>query len=287
MTPGNRWLITGGDGTLGCEMKKLLASKNIFHIGMAKSEMDITDMKNIAKIFLEYRPTHVLNCAGITNVDYCETNPDEASAVNYQGVVNLVNLSRITESRFFQVSTNFVFDGMNKNIYSVNSIKNPLNVYGVLKSRAEDYCLNAGNPNIQVIRTASLYSEFGDNFVLTLLKNLNQGKITSVIDDIYVQPTWAYSVAKLIYSVAIFNSGPKIIHAVSTGKTNWWEFSNLLCELLNLNPKLIEKSQSSRLGLVAKRPIHAILSTVDTKYLRPPSNLFGWKSMLSQYIDQL
>jgi dTDP-4-dehydrorhamnose reductase len=275
-----RWLITGSSGILGREMQLVLNKNQVVHFAADKNTLDINNSSQVEKIFYNFKPTHVLNCAAITDVDSCEKHNNKARAINYQGVINLANFCKITKAKFFQVSTNFVFNGENNKIYFPSDPKSPINIYGLTKSDAEDYCLDDKDLDAIIVRTASLYSGYGNNFTRKLLKNL-QGKInTNIIHDVYIQPTWAFSVAETIYNLSKIQIKTQIVHATSAGKTTWWEFAKYLCELMKMNTKLINPINLNDLQLPAERPRHAILSAnpIDDKLFN--YNQCEWKTML-------
>jgi len=277
MSSKTRWLITGSDGILGQEMQFLLERKQIRYLAANKKTLDVTNLDSIEDIFSRFNPTHVVNCAALTDVDACEVSTNKAREINYEGVVNLVKFCKIENARFFQVSTNFVFGGNESQIYSYIDIAHPVNAYGSTKSAAENYCLGYKGLDITVVRTASTYSEYGNNFVLRLLNNLLNNKPTKVIQDIFVQPTWAFNVAELIYELSNYSVQIPILHAVSAGKTTWWEFAKYLCQIAELDSSLLTRIDLNDLNLPAKRPRHAILSTSS---FSNALELNDWKSML-------
>ena len=273
----SRWLITGSDGILGQEMQFLLERKDVQYLAANKNKLDVTNLNDIEEIFSRFNPTHVVNCAALTDVDACEVSTNKAREINYMGVVNLVKFCKVEKTRFFQVSTNFVFGGNENQIYSKSDIADPVNVYGSTKFEAENYCLGDKELDITIVRTASTYSGYGNNFVLRLLSNLLNNKPTKVIQDIYVQPTWAFNVAELIYDLSNYSNQIPTLHAVSAGKTTWWEFAEYLCELAELDSNLLTRIDLNDLNLRAKRPRHAILSNDS---FDNALELNDWKSML-------
>jgi len=274
-----RWLIVGANGILGREIQRVLQVNSVEHLATSKHDLDINNNFQMEKMFSNFLPTHIVNCAGLTDVDICERYPDKAFHLNYHGVMNLGQWCKKFDGKLIQISTNFVFDGKSERPYQVLDIKNPINVYGLSKSFAEDYCISESQLDAQIIRTASLYSQFGRNFTRFMINSLQLNKPVKVITNLCVQPTWAFAVATQVYNLAASNNKHKIIHCASGGTTSWFEFSTYICKVLNLNQNLLIPVEVNNLNFVAKRPNNAILSSEIDKI--QPIYMADWQSMLT------
>jgi dTDP-4-dehydrorhamnose reductase len=201
----------------------------------------------------------VVNCVGYTAVDKAEIEPDKAIHLNGTLPGVLANACLISGSRLAHISTDYVFDGANDFPYLVTDKTNPVSVYGISKAMGERNIESSGVSST-IFRSAWLYAQNSSCFPLTIANRLVRGQGVKVVDDQWGQPTWAQDLAAQIFSFMSMDSSPSIVHAVSSGKTNWYEFASEIARSLNLKPSnLVIPVSSGEFPTAATRPAWSVL----------------------------
>lgn len=244
-----RILVTGANGQLGRSLRHVVENYSGIsgvYCFRDHDSLDITDMDSVEKAFDECGPVDiVINCAAYTDVNKAETDAENAEKVNYAGVVNLVKACKKHGAFLIQISTDYVFDGIDRNMpYSCHSDTNPLNVYGKTKERAERYILNNSKLNALIIRTSWLFSEYGKNFYTTIRDRILNGEESKVINDRYGAPTYAVDLAEfIVYIIENENYGRhgKICHYTNGGIASWYDFAIAINQYIGLGKILNEK----------------------------------------------
>ena len=270
-------LITGAAGQLGNSLEKVFKSRyDLISTSRTKPSnktnyfLDITNSLLVKDIVLAISPDIIINLAALTNVDLCESNPDLAHAINFQGVKNLVN---VFKGPIIHLSTDYVFDGK-LGQYKENDITNPINVYGVTKYKAEKILLEKSKESL-VIRTNVLYdyqSKSKSSFLNWVVDSLKRGEKIKVVDDQFNNPTWTDSISVVI-DRAIKADLNGLIH---WGDFDWisrYDFANKIADKFNLQSNLIEPIKTEELNQVAPRPLNGGLDTTlaqDLLRLEPP-----------------
>ncbi|MES2798890.1 MAG: SDR family oxidoreductase [Bacteroidota bacterium] len=207
----DRILITGANGLLGQKLVKQCRAKNVAFLAtsMGKnrnedcptenySEMDICDTGEVNRIFIEFKPTHIIHTAAITNVDFCELNPDECQRVNVEATAILFEAAKSCNGYLIFLSTDFVFDGELGN-YSEQDLPNPLSVYAKSKYDSEQMLQQDIYKNWAIVRTIIVYG-VGNNLSRTNIicwakDALQAGQEMKIVDDQFRAPTWADDLA--------------------------------------------------------------------------------------------
>ena len=270
-------LITGSTGQLGNSLGKVFKSRyDLVSTSRTKSNkntnyfLDITNSLLVKDMVSAISPDIIINLAALTNVDLCESNPDLAHAINFQGVKNLVN---VFKGPIIHLSTDYVFDGK-LGQYKENDITNPINVYGVTKYKAEKILLEKSKESL-VIRTNVLYdyqSKAKSSFLNWVVDSLKRGEKIKVVDDQFNNPTWTDSISVVI-DRAIKADLNGLIH---WGDFDWisrYDFANKIADKFNLQSNLIEPIKTEELNQVAPRPLNGGLDTTlaqDLLRLEPP-----------------
>ena len=270
-------LITGSTGQLGNSLGKVFKSRyDLVFTSKTKPNkntnyfLDITNSLLVKDMVSVISPDIIINLAAQTNVDLCESNPDLAHAINFQGVKNLVN---VFKGPIIHLSTDYVFDGK-LGQYKENDITNPINVYGVTKYKAEKILLEKSKESL-VIRTNVLYdyqSKAKSSFLNWVVDSLKRGEKIKVVDDQYNNPTWTDSISVVI-DRAIKADLNGLIH---WGDFDWisrYDFANKIADKFNLQSNLIEPIKTEELNQVAPRPLNGGLDTTlaqDLLRLEPP-----------------
>ena len=270
-------LITGSTGQLGNSLGKVFKSRyDLVSTSRTKPNkntnyfLDITNSLLVKDMVSAISPDIIINLAALTNVDLCESNPDLAHAINFQGVKNLVN---VFKGPIIHLSTDYVFDGK-LGRYKENDITNPINVYGVTKYKAEKILLEKSKVSL-VIRTNVLYdyqSKAKSSFLNWVVDSLKRGEKIKVVDDQFNNPTWTDSIS-VVVDRAIKADLNGLIH---WGDFDWisrYDFANKIADKFNLQSNLIEPIKTEELNQVAPRPLNGGLDTTlaqDLLRLEPP-----------------
>jgi len=234
-------LITGSNGQLGSEFKKLVDSyTNFSFIFIDKEDLDITDSSLVFKYFRKNNFDFCINTAAYTAVDKAKTDKENACKVNTQAVQYLQKACDRYGVKLIHISTDFVFDGKQNIPYKETDNANPINVYGESKLGGEQKALV--NNNALVIRTSWLYSSFGNNFVKTMIRLGNEKGELSIIDDQIGTPTYAKDLAEMIMELISIQDKNKLrglYHFSNSGKASWHDFAKEIFRLKNITCKVI------------------------------------------------
>lgn len=233
-------LISGKNSQLGQKLLSFVKDSSHEFIFLESKDMNLKDPKNIKDVVDRYKPEVVLNLSAYTDVDNAEDNIDEVNLVNASGPKYFAAASQNINAYFLQISTDYVFGEFDSAPYSSLSKPGPLNSYGLSKLRGEINSLSSNNKSI-ILRTSSLYSEFGNNFVKIVAKKLIQKEDLRVISDQNISMTYADDLVKALlvfinkekleYFIA---RNPKpIIHYANDGFTTWFDVAEEILENLN------------------------------------------------------
>lgn len=235
-------LITGANGQLGSELRNHSGLfKNMHPVFTDVDVLDITDKTAVLKFCADQGFRYIINCAAYTAVDRAEKEPDLARKINVGAVRNLAEVARILDAFLIHVSTDYVFAGNNFLPYREEDPVAPLSVYGITKAEGEQEALR--NDNAIVVRTSWLYSSFGNNFVKTILRLLNERDKITVISDQVGTPTYAGDLAKAIISMVNFQEEhgkkPGIYHFSNEGVCSWYDFAYEIAQLTGSGTKVL------------------------------------------------
>ena len=258
-------LITGAYGQLGSELKEIENQFPNYHFLFTDVDtLDITSEIAVETYFNKNQPDLIINCAAFTAVDKAEIDHKIARKINAFAPKILGKFSLQVGAKLLHISTDYVFDGNANQPYSETDSVNPQTVYGKTKLDGELNCLNE-NPNSVVIRTSWLYSEFGNNFVKTMLRLGKERDSLNVVFDQVGTPTYAADLAQTILSIIQIsekdpaNFVPGIYHYSNEGVASWYDFSKAIFEIseveCTINPVL-----SSQFPTPAKRPNFSVLN---------------------------
>lgn len=279
-------LVTGGNGQLGNCIQKISKDYPEFNFIFTDSDtLDITNKDDVFNFFWQNEPAYCINAAAYTAVDLAETDIEKAFLVNADGTENLAEACNEYGAQFIHVSTDYVFDGENQLPYTEDDFTNPIGVYGASKLSGEELALEA-NPSTVIIRTSWVYSEFGKNFVKTMLNLFSIKEELGIVADQFGQPTNANDLAETIMKIVkSTNLIPGIFNYSNYGKISWFDFANRIKELSQFNVKL-KPLETSQYPTPAKRPKNSTLDLqkIQTTYNIEPKN---WESSLEDCIKIL
>lgn len=260
--------VTGSGGQLGRTLAETVPGGVEFD-GGSRPEVDITDLPALVARFAAERPGFVVNAAAYTAVDRAEAEPDIAERANVEGARNVAQAARRAGARVIHVSTDFVFDGSEREPYGPDDAPAPLGVYGRTKLAGEWAVRDASDGDAIVIRTAWLYSRFGHNFVNTMLRLMRERGTVSVVADQRGAPTWAVSLANVIWAAIDRGLPGGRYHWTDGGETTWFEFAEAVCREgrkagLLQRDAVIHPISAAEYPTAARRPAYSVLDCSAT-----------------------
>ncbi|MGP1515865.1 MAG: dTDP-4-dehydrorhamnose reductase [Bacteroidales bacterium] len=256
-------LITGANGQLGRSIKKISTDYTHNFTFTCKDELDITNEAEIDDYLREEQFDFLINCGAYTAVDNAENEYDRAYLLNAQAPYLLSKYTKKYRVRFIHISTDYVFDGKSSIPYTPNFEPNPKNIYGSTKLQGEKKVLRC-NKDAKIIRTSWLYSEYGKNFVKTMLKLGATKSSVSVVFDQIGTPTYATDLAKTIMKMVEHMPIASIFHFSNEGVCSWYDFARKIMELKNFKCKVVPILTKDYLT-IAKRPAYSVLDKSDIK----------------------
>jgi len=260
-------LVTGKNGQLGRSIQKLISNFNHHEFTfVGREDFDLSSSESISKYF-DIHPHFevIINCAAYTAVDRAEGQADLAEQINHLAVKQLAEFANSKNAKLIHISTDYVFDGNNESPYLEGDNPGPINVYGKTKLLGERVVLKTMSNNAFIIRTSWVYSEFGNNFVKTMLKLGSNKKVLSVVNDQIGSPTYAKDLAQAILTIITNESFAKnsffteIYHFSNLGEISWYKFAKEIFELANIDCRVIPIS-SRHHPTQAVRPKNTTLS---------------------------
>ena len=271
--------ITGAEGHIGTALLDLLEGVEYQLLPTDIEEVDITKIDEVTQFVHVNRPDVVINCAGMTDVQECENNVDEAYRVNAIGVRNVALAANEVNAKVIQISTDDVCDKESRVPYNEFDNVHPRTIYGKSKEAGEKILTQLLNRFV-IIRSSWIYG-IGRDFVDEVLRNVGQGKTMEVPNNQYAAPTSAKELAKVI-RYFIDNEEYGLYHVVCPGSCSRYEFARTILEYsgkageLDLYPVVIEDSA---------RPTYSVLDNMMLRLtgIEEPKD---WKAALKEYLDE-
>ena len=259
-------IVFGASGQLGHCLKLIVEKENIANVLFPSEESaDILDPDKIEALFLKHQPSYIINCAAYTAVDKAEDDIDLARKINKDGALNLANACKAHNATFIHVSTDFVFEGNVPRLLTEEDEANPVNIYGLTKLEGEQDIMNITDRYF-IIRTSWLYSEFGNNFVKTMLKLGRERDELKVIADQIGTPTYGVDLAAVI--LKIIASGKKtygIYHYSNEGVASWYDFAKAVFDLSATEVNLLPVDTAAYVTR-AVRPAFSVMDKSKIKH---------------------
>jgi dTDP-4-dehydrorhamnose reductase len=261
-------LVTGANGQLGKELQVIsLLEPDLEFIFLSRNDLPIQDPELVEEKFETIRPQFCINCAAYTAVDKAETETGQAFKINGESTAILAAACSSHNVRFIHISTDYVFDGKATQPYTENDTVNPVNAYGASKLLGEELALSR-NPHSVIIRTSWVYSEFGNNFVKTMLRLMKEREFIGVVNDQWGSPTYAADLAKaLIHVISSSNWAPGIYHYSNEGVITWYQFAEAIKENIK-SSCIINPITTEAFPTPAKRPGYSVFdkSKIRSQY---------------------
>ena len=285
-----RILVTGKNGQLGQSIQKLVnnsrhcITKHNFKdfIFVGREELDLSSLKNIAKCFnVNENFDIIINCAAYTSVDKAEEEIELADQINHQAVKQLAKVADSKKSKLIHISTDYVFDGKRSYPYIEDDETNPINVYGKTKLAGEKALNEIMKTNAIIIRTSWLYSEYGNNFVKSMLKLGKENQEIDVVCDQIGSPTNAADLAETILTIInnyVHNNqeqSNKIYHYSNEGELSWYEFAKEIFQQAKIECQ-INPISLNEFVTKAKRPLYTVMKKSKIKNVQ----FYNWQKSL-------
>lgn len=279
-------LVTGANGQLGKCIQDLGDSYSELEFTFtASKELDITNKNLVSTFFSEGNYDYCINCAAYTAVDKAEIESEKAFLINAGAVKYLAESCKLYGVTLIHISTDFVFDGRKGSPYTEEDDPNPINVYGFSKLKGEQY-IQEILKSFFIIRTSWVYSEYGNNFVKTMLRLTENRDEISVVNDQIGSPTYARGLAKFL--CFLINNSKRnygIYNYSDRGVISWYDFALEIFEKYDKNTKVTPIS-SSQYTTLAERPVYSKLNTAKIER-QMGVNLNEWRSSLVKMKNNL
>ena len=279
-------LITGCNGQLGNEIQ-LLQAQYAQHtwLNTDVNELDITDKAAIERFVEANEIGGIVNCAAYTAVDKAESDPQLARKLNAEAPAFLAEVVGKRGGWMVQVSTDYVFNGTKHTPYVETDEPCPNSVYGQTKLEGEQ-AVSKFCPNAMIIRTAWLYSEFGNNFVKTMIRLGREREQLGVIFDQVGTPTYAHDLATAIMTAIDKGIKPGVYHFSNEGVTSWYDFTKSIHRLAGINTCQVSPLHTAEYPTPACRPAYSVLDKTKIK------DVYGieiphWEESLAKCIAKL
>jgi dTDP-4-dehydrorhamnose reductase len=281
-------LVTGGNGQLGSSLRQKAGRPGNFRFTFVDmADLDLTDAARTRQYLLDACPDYIINCAAYTAVDKAESDPDTCFAVNAGIPALLASLAIEVPFRLLHLSTDYIYNGNLPLPHTEDETPAPDSVYGKSKL-AGDQSL-AGNKNAMIIRTSWLYSEFGNNFLSTMIRLGNEKKEIGVVFDQTGTPTYAGDLAFAMLDIISFSEKQGFVSGIfnyaNEGVCSWYDFATEIMQLTG-KPCKVLPIRTADYPLPAPRPVFSVM---DKSAIRKTFQLTipYWKDSLRTVIDNL
>ncbi len=271
-------LVTGASGQLGQSIQFIAGNyPNIEFVLCSSSDLDITNKENCELVFAQSKPDYCINAAAYTAVDKAESEPEKAHSVNVIGAKNLAEICRDFGATLLHVSTDFVFDGTSTSLSSTNGYTeedypNPKGVYGQTKLDGEK-AIQGILDTYFIIRTSWVYSQFGNNFMKTMLRLAKERTSLSIVSDQIGTPTNAVDLAEILIKIIHFSSlsfgegrgeAFGVYNFSNEGQCSWFDFAQKILEINHINIDL-QPIPTTSYPTPAQRPKYSVLDKSKIK----------------------
>jgi len=279
-------VVTGSNGQLGRELQVLAAAYPYDFVFADRTVLPVDDRERVDSFFAEHAPTWCINCAAYTAVDKAETEKQAAFDINGEGPGYLAAACRRHNAKLIHISTDYVFDGTSATPLKPGDPTGPINTYGASKLAGEQKAIGNHPDGTLIIRTAWVYSEFGANFVKTMIRLMKERPAINVVDDQIGSPTYAADLAAAILHIIDSPSFiPGIYHYSNEGRISWYEFALAIRQSIG-SSCAVSPIPTSQYPTPAKRPHYSLLDKTlirDTYRLVIPA----WEESLAVCMSRL
>ena len=274
------YLITGGNGRLGTDLRHLLDEQGAAYLSTDSAEMDITDAQATMNKIKAIQPTVIFHCAAYTAVDKAEDEGKESDGkINVDGTKNVVLAAEAVGATLIYISTDYVFDGTKKDgEYATDDQVNPQNEYGRTKLLGEK-AVQAIMSKYYIIRTSWVFGQYGHNFIFTMQRLAKEHDTLTVVNDQFGRPTWTRTLAEFM-TYLVMNSAPNgIYHLSNDNSCSWHEFAQ---EILKDADVIVNPVNSKEFPQKATRPQYSVLDLSKSKDIG--FEISTWQEALQQML---
>jgi len=274
--------VIGSTGQLGTDLIKTLGNGHEV-VGLVHKDIEVADYDSCL-ILKKHQPDMVINTAAFHKTDQCEEEPLKTFSVNALGTRNLAMITKEIDATTVFISTDYVFDGSKKEPYTEDDVPAPINTYGISKLAAEHFTRQ--NPKHYIIRIASVFgaagaSGKGGNFVETMVNKAKKGESITVIDDMWMSPTYTKDASSTIKKIIEKQLPYGIYHATNKGYCSWYQFAEQIFQLTGLTPNLTP-TKTEQLTMKARRPRFSALKSI--KLPQYGIEMPTWQEALREYL---
>jgi len=282
----NKILVTGSNGQLGNELKELSSAYPQFKfVFFSREKLPLNDLAAVEKVFQEYEPAFLINCAAYTAVDKAESEKEQANEINGNAVGFLATRCKQFGTKLIHISTDYVFNGNATCPLKESDPVDPVNAYGASKLLGEQLALQNNSDTI-IIRTSWVYSFYGKNFVKTMIRLMNEKESINVVSDQIGSPTYAADLAEAIMQIVSSDKWQGGIYNFSNeGVISWFDFANEINHLIG-SSCIVNSVTTMQFPTPAKRPKYSVLdkTKITQTFLIQPKN---WRESLKVCINKL
>lgn len=284
-------LVTGANGQLGKELRAIATSFPDFEfVFLSREDLPIHHFPLVRNFFHTLKPAYCINAAAYTAVDRAEQEKELAFQVNAEAVGVLAEVCREYSTHFIHISTDYVFNGKGNSPYLPDDPTDPQSVYGASKQKGEELAIK-NNPDSIILRTSWVYSEFGKNFVKTMIQLMKERESISVVSDQIGSPTYAADLAEAMLNIIRQternkkNWHPGIYHFSNEGVLSWYDFAVAIRDHIGSNCK-VQPIPTSAYPTPAARPAYSVLD--KTSFVKGFGiSLKPWNLSLKHCLDKL
>ncbi len=280
-------LVIGSGGRLGAALHRFF-SKDHECIGLQRGDIDLSSLDSVDSVIRGLDFEVAINCAALTNVDYCEHHPEEAQTVNATAPGRLATLCRAKHAKFIHISTDYVFDGKSESEVTESTPPQPLSIYGRSKLEGEQLVLSA-DPNHLVVRVSWVFGPDRPSFIDMILERAVEMEEVAAIADKFSSPTYTLDFASYLTPLLVDKNACGILHLCNSGGTSWREYGQhalecaAACKVPLKTTTVKPLSLSEMKNFVAVRPVNTVLSTAKFQHLtgikpRP------WQEAVESYV---
>lgn len=282
-------LVTGANGQLGNSIQHRACEHTKYHFLFTDADtLDICNEEAVMNFVKENSIEYIINCAAYTAVDKAEDNQELCEKINHHAVASLAKAAQANQAKLLHISTDYVFNGRSCKPYKETDDTNPQSVYGSTK-RAGEIALFENCEDAVVVRTAWLYSEYGNNFVKTMLRLGKERDELRVVFDQVGSPTYAGDLANALLSIMEQaengNFKPGIYHFSNEGVCSWYDFTVKILELAGLKTR-VYPIESAEYPTKAIRPHYSVLNKHQIKAVYQ-LNIPHWEASLKECLNNM
>jgi dTDP-4-dehydrorhamnose reductase len=277
-----RVAVIGSNGQLGTDLMKALQDGHDA-IGFTHEDLEVSDYNSCLKL-KEHHPDVIINTAAFHKTDQCEDDLVKTFSVNTIGARNVTAISKEIGAITVLMSTDYVFDGNKKKPYTEDDLTRPINSYGISKLAGELY--TEQNPKHYIARVASLFgtagaSGKGGNFVETMIAKAKNNEVISVVDDMWMSPTYTKDAASMLKKIMEMKLPFGTYHVANQGYCTWLEFAEEIFKIMSLNTTL-QPIKTRQLQVKASRPEFSALENAGLS--RHGLHMREWRTALNEYL---